>query len=237
MRSGLAAARSALVPGQPGAEPVRLARGAVSSESARRPGTAAVRALGAGGRPGRPRLERPPCDGSAPSPPASRCPTTWPAGARGSGPRGAGLGRRRAGATRRRASRGGRHRAVHNFSLIHDDIIDGDRERRHRPTVWAAFGIGPAIIAGDALATLATEVLLEEPTAARVAAAAALDQATQAHDRRPGRRHGLRDPRRRSRSRSAWPWRRARPGPCSPARPPSGAILGRGPGRRRRAPS
>ena len=41
---------------------------------------------------------------------------------------------------------------VHNFSLLHDDIIDGDRERRHRPTVWAEFGVGPAIIAGDALA-------------------------------------------------------------------------------------
>ena len=41
---------------------------------------------------------------------------------------------------------------VHNFSLIHDDIIDGDAERRHRPTVWVEFGVGPAIIAGDALA-------------------------------------------------------------------------------------
>ena len=44
---------------------------------------------------------------------------------------------------------------VHNFSLLHDDVIDGDRERRHRPTVWALFGVGQAIIAGDALHTLA----------------------------------------------------------------------------------
>ena len=68
---------------------------------------------------------------------------------------------------------------VHNFSLLHDDIIDGDRERRHRPTVWAAFGTGPAIIAGDALATLSVEVLLEEPTPARVAAVRTLASATQ----------------------------------------------------------
>ena len=26
---------------------------------------------------------------------------------------------------------------VHNFSLLHDDLMDGDTERRHRPTVWA----------------------------------------------------------------------------------------------------
>jgi geranylgeranyl diphosphate synthase type I len=50
---------------------------------------------------------------------------------------------------------------VHNFSLIHDDLMDGDRERRHRPTVWALFGAGEAIIAGDALAALAYAVLLE----------------------------------------------------------------------------
>ena len=40
---------------------------------------------------------------------------------------------------------------VHNFSLIHDDVIDGDVERRHRPTVWALFGVGQAVIVGDAL--------------------------------------------------------------------------------------
>jgi geranylgeranyl diphosphate synthase type I len=50
---------------------------------------------------------------------------------------------------------------VHNFSLIHDDIIDGDTERHHRPTVWSVFGVGPAIIAGDALEILAHQILLE----------------------------------------------------------------------------
>jgi len=69
---------------------------------------------------------------------------------------------------------------VHNYSLIHDDIIDGDQERRHRPSVWAEFGIGRAIVAGDALATLATQVLLETGHAAGVRAAAALAEATQA---------------------------------------------------------
>ncbi len=69
---------------------------------------------------------------------------------------------------------------VHNFSLVHDDIIDGDLERRHRPTLWAEHGVGHAIIAGDALATLAFQVLLEEPTAERVRAAERLAGATQA---------------------------------------------------------
>jgi geranylgeranyl diphosphate synthase type I len=52
---------------------------------------------------------------------------------------------------------------VHNFSLLHDDVIDGDAERRHRPTAWAAFGVGPAILAGDALLSLAGEVLAGAP--------------------------------------------------------------------------
>jgi geranylgeranyl diphosphate synthase, type I len=37
--------------------------------------------------------------------------------------------------------------------------MDGDRIRRHRPTAWAVFGVSPAILAGDALLTLAFEVL------------------------------------------------------------------------------
>jgi geranylgeranyl diphosphate synthase type I len=68
---------------------------------------------------------------------------------------------------------------IHNFSLIHDDIIDGDTERRHRSTVWSEFGIGQAIIAGDALATLALQVMLDQPTAERVRAAGCLVEATQ----------------------------------------------------------
>jgi geranylgeranyl diphosphate synthase type I len=52
---------------------------------------------------------------------------------------------------------------VHNFSLVHDDIMDGDTERRHRPTAWTVFGVGAAILAGDALLVLAQDILLEGP--------------------------------------------------------------------------
>jgi len=48
---------------------------------------------------------------------------------------------------------------VHNFSLLHDDVMDGDLTRRHRPTAWSVFGRNPAILAGDALLTLAFDVL------------------------------------------------------------------------------
>ncbi|MGI5231663.1 family 2 encapsulin nanocompartment cargo protein polyprenyl transferase [Actinoallomurus sp. CA-142502] len=48
---------------------------------------------------------------------------------------------------------------VHSFSLLHDDVMDGDRTRRHRPTTWAAFGVGAAILGGDALLTLAFDLL------------------------------------------------------------------------------
>ncbi len=69
---------------------------------------------------------------------------------------------------------------VHNFSLVHDDIVDDDARRRHRATMWKVFGVGDAIIVGDALMGLALEVLLDEPTAARTAAAADLTRATMA---------------------------------------------------------
>src|SRR5580700_5893248 len=52
---------------------------------------------------------------------------------------------------------------VHNFSLLHDDIMDGDTERRHRPTAWTVYGVGAAILAGDAMLVLAQDLLLETP--------------------------------------------------------------------------
>ncbi|WP_369217343.1 polyprenyl synthetase family protein [Streptomyces flavofungini] len=60
---------------------------------------------------------------------------------------------------------------VHNFSLLHDDLMDGDEQRRHRPTVWSLWGSAGAILTGDALLALAQEVLLEcgRPTAATAA--------------------------------------------------------------------
>nr|WP_235834264.1 family 2 encapsulin nanocompartment cargo protein polyprenyl transferase [Actinomadura logoneensis] len=48
---------------------------------------------------------------------------------------------------------------VHNFSLLHDDVMDGDLTRRHRPTAWNVFGAGAAILAGDALLARALELL------------------------------------------------------------------------------
>jgi len=49
---------------------------------------------------------------------------------------------------------------VHNFTLVHDDIQDGDRERRRRETVWSVWGSAQGINAGDALHALAFELLL-----------------------------------------------------------------------------
>jgi geranylgeranyl diphosphate synthase type I len=42
----------------------------------------------------------------------------------------------------------------HNFSLVHDDIEDGDVERRHRAALWTVYGVSQAINAGDALFVL-----------------------------------------------------------------------------------
>ena len=47
----------------------------------------------------------------------------------------------------------------HNFSLVHDDIEDDDRERRHRATLWALYGIPQAINAGDMLYSLSRVAL------------------------------------------------------------------------------
>jgi geranylgeranyl diphosphate synthase type I len=69
---------------------------------------------------------------------------------------------------------------VHNFSLLHDDVMDHDLERRHRPTAWALFGVGQAIVTGDALMLLAQDQLSEPASPARSRAARALSKATAA---------------------------------------------------------
>ncbi|MGW1909229.1 family 2 encapsulin nanocompartment cargo protein polyprenyl transferase [Streptomyces sp. NPDC002076] len=64
---------------------------------------------------------------------------------------------------------------VHNFTLLHDDVMDRDTSRRHRPTAWTVFGDADAILAGDALQALALRLLAEDthpasgPAAARLA--------------------------------------------------------------------
>ncbi|MFF9346034.1 family 2 encapsulin nanocompartment cargo protein polyprenyl transferase [Streptomyces sp. NPDC014734] len=61
---------------------------------------------------------------------------------------------------------------AHNFTLLHDDVIDEDRTRRHRPTAWAVFGVPDAIVAGDAMLALSQRLLSEDtgPTGARASA-------------------------------------------------------------------
>ncbi|GGU86328.1 polyprenyl synthetase family protein [Lentzea flava] len=48
---------------------------------------------------------------------------------------------------------------VHNFTLVHDDVMDADKLRRGRPTVWAQFGIPYAILLGDAMLALANQIV------------------------------------------------------------------------------
>ncbi|MFE5258976.1 family 2 encapsulin nanocompartment cargo protein polyprenyl transferase [Streptomyces coelicoflavus] len=63
---------------------------------------------------------------------------------------------------------------AHNFTLLHDDVMDRDVTRRHRPTAWAVFGVADAILAGDALQALALRLLAADPHPASAAAAARL---------------------------------------------------------------
>lgn len=67
---------------------------------------------------------------------------------------------------------------VHNFSLVHDDIMDRDLTRRHRPTVWSVWDESTAILAGDAMLSLAHEVLLEDGAPPSSAASLMLARAT-----------------------------------------------------------
>ena len=50
---------------------------------------------------------------------------------------------------------------LHSYSLVHDDLpaMDNDKLRRGKPTVWAEFDDWTAILVGDALLTLAFEII------------------------------------------------------------------------------
>jgi len=75
---------------------------------------------------------------------------------------------------------------VHTYSLVHDDLpaMDDDDLRRGRPTVHKAFGEAEAILAGDALLTLAFETLATYPEG--VAASARRAEAVALVARRAG---------------------------------------------------
>lgn len=49
---------------------------------------------------------------------------------------------------------------LHNFTLVHDDIMDNDEERRGVPTVHVKFGVPMAILAGDLLFAKSFEAAL-----------------------------------------------------------------------------
>jgi len=48
---------------------------------------------------------------------------------------------------------------IHGASLVHDDIIDGAMERRHRPALHVLFGQPTAVLAGDLLFARAFSLL------------------------------------------------------------------------------
>ena len=71
---------------------------------------------------------------------------------------------------------------VHAYSLVHDDLpaMDDDELRRGKPTVHVAFDEATAILAGDALQSLAFELLARAPQPAQARVAMLLELASAA---------------------------------------------------------
>ncbi len=69
---------------------------------------------------------------------------------------------------------------VHTYSLIHDDLpaLDNDDLRRGEPACHKAFGESTAILAGDALQTLAFQILATQDLPAETTAAMVAELAT-----------------------------------------------------------
>jgi hypothetical protein len=93
---------------------------------------------------------------------------------------------------------------LHNFSLVHDDIEDGDETRRHRATVWKLWGVPQAINVGDAMFALAFAAMQRQLRRARrrpertLAALGTFTEMCGGAHRGPAPRHALRAARRTS---------------------------------------
>ena len=48
---------------------------------------------------------------------------------------------------------------IHNFTLIHDDLMDGDEKRRGMTTIHVGYGMPTAVLAGDALFAKAYQII------------------------------------------------------------------------------
>ena len=71
---------------------------------------------------------------------------------------------------------------IHTYSLIHDDLpcMDNDDLRRGRPTSHKVFGEGMAVLAGDALLTIAFDILAETLLLSRYSTAQLIRELAQA---------------------------------------------------------
>lgn len=50
---------------------------------------------------------------------------------------------------------------IHNFTLVHDDLMDGDETRRGMPTIHVKYGMPTAVLAGDALFAKAFQIIAD----------------------------------------------------------------------------
>ncbi|MFQ6396396.1 polyprenyl synthetase family protein [Nocardia sp. KC 131] len=66
---------------------------------------------------------------------------------------------------------------MHNFTLVHDDVMDADELRHGRATVWKVWGRDAALLLGDALHASAIRMVLDVPALAVGQAVARLEDA------------------------------------------------------------
>lgn len=79
---------------------------------------------------------------------------------------------------------------VHDFSLLHDDVMDRDTTRPGRPAAWTVFGADRALLAGTALLTVAVGQVAGH--AQSVLCDTVMEMCDgQSMDPRPGPEHGL----------------------------------------------